>query len=763
MTTTPQAFPDHNTDPREKVKKPFMLQMTKACYNNWHTGMPAGSIFMAKAARYAEIRSYAMGRQSVNKYKAELLPEDDNNESWTKISWEPRQDGMVLRNIAVSKLQKAGYNILATPINPAAKDAQDEEYRKAKVKIMLREAVEQQAPELANHPMLKRLPGEAEDLEELQMEIDHNPKFIRAKDIEESVQLVFYENEIDKLWDGISEDIVDYGVGIVADDLDENNKVILRHWKPDNFGCSYSEEPDFSDITWAFQINSTKISDLSKYFDENDITQLVNQVIGKNGNPTNWGSNTIDNNGYDIFKANVMTLYFLSWDKRTIEENRDKNGNLKVSKAKPSKEGTHGNSTYTSKTVEQVYKCKWVVGTDLIYDFGKAENQKRSVTIATMGKTKLPIHIQAASFSNMRATGLTESTISIIDDLCIATYKLRNFRNRMIPNGFDIDLLAIENVAIGAGGQAMTPKEVIQMFFETGVLISRRSGISMDSNVNYKAINAISNNMADQIVSLANDIQMSKQALRDITGLNELTDGSTPNPKTLTTIANFANESTNNALYYLLNARRHLIESVAKGTVQRLQVALKRGAYDGFNRASGRWVTVPKSILDYDYDIMIEDRASEEQKQILYNLMADDIKNGYITHADVVAIIFSNNLKAAAILLSYRVEKNKKKQQLMAMQNTQATAQAQIQSNQMAEQVKLQADAERHRMKLEEIDLTKSWDYLIKQQQVGQANQAAQMKAGTEILKAGIIAPNPQGVPQDASAQEIPQEQLQEQ
>jgi hypothetical protein len=660
----------------------------------------------------------------------------------------------VLRNIAVAKLQKAGYNILATPINPAAKDAQDEEYRKAKVKIMLREAVQQQAPELANHPMLKRLPGEAEDLEELQMEIDHNPKFVRAKDIEESVQLVFYENEVDKLWDAISEDIVDYGVGIAKEGLDENNKVVLRQVTPDNFACSYSKQPDFSDITWAFEINSTKISDLSKYFDADDITKLVNQFIGQNGNPSNWGSNTIDNNGYDIFKADVMDLEFISWNKRTIEENKDKNGNLKVSKAKPTKEGTHGNSTFTSKTVEVVYKCKWVVGTDLIYDFGIAENQKRTVNIATMGKTKLSYHIQAASFSKMRATGLTESMISIIDDLNIATYKLRNFRNRMIPNGFDIDLAAIEEVAMGGSGEkGMTPKEVIQMFFETGILISRRSGISMDDNVNYKAINAIQNNMADQLVSLANDVQNSKQALRDITGLNELTDGSTPNPKTLTTIANFANESTNNALYYLLNARRHLIESVAKGTVQRLQVALKRGAYDGFNRASGRWVTVPKSILDYDYDIMIEDRASEEQKQILYNLMTEDIKNGFISHADVVAIIFSNNLKAAAILLSYRVEKNKKKQQQTSLQNTQAAAQAQIVSNEAAEKLKDEMAKRAHQRKLEEIDLTQSWAYLIAKEKTGQANKAAEMKAGTEILKAGIIAPG--GMP--ASPQEIPQ------
>src|SRR6185312_5362828 len=251
---TPLAIPDHNTDPKLKVKAPFMLQFAKAANYNWNEGMPEASIFMARALQYQEERDYAMGRQSITKHKKELLPEDSQDESYNKISWEGRQDGVVLLNIAVSKVQKAGWNILATPINPTAKDAQDEEYAKAKVKIMMRQAMEQQAPDLANSPMLKRMPGEADDLDELQMEIDFNPKFVRAKDVEESVQLVFYENEIDKLWDEVSKDVVYHGVGLAKDDLDENNKVVLRKVNPSSFGCSRFYRPDGGDITWAFEI-----------------------------------------------------------------------------------------------------------------------------------------------------------------------------------------------------------------------------------------------------------------------------------------------------------------------------------------------------------------------------------------------------------------------------------------------------------------------------------------------------------------------------
>jgi hypothetical protein len=376
-----------------------------------------------------------------------------------------------------------------------------------------------------------------------------------------------------------------------------------------------------------------------------------------------------------------------------------------------------------------------------------------------MGKTKLPVSVIAANFANMRCSGLVGAMKSIIDDINISTFKGRMFKNRMVPKGFDIDLNALENVAMGKGGKVLTPKEVLDMFFETGVLASRRSGTGFDSQANYRAIQEISNSMADDLVALANDIQASKQALRDISGLNELTDGSTPNPKTLTTIANLANESTNNALYPYINARRNLVQSVAKATVQRLQVAKKRGNYDGYNPAAGKWITVPDSINDFDYDIMIEDRPSDEQKQIIYQLMTDDIKNGYISHADVVQIIYSNNLKDAAILLSYKVEKGKQKQQQQALQNTQATAQSQIQSNIAAEQLKDQMADKEAKRQMEIDDNMQAWNYMITKLKVSQADAAVDKQAITDILTSGVPIqgapqPNSQGVPQAGQPQQ---------
>lgn len=742
------AFPDHQIDPRKKDKS-WILQMARACYSNWNESMPQNSIFLAKAAGYKEIRNYATGKQSINKYKKELLPDESQDESWAKISWVPRQDGKTIRNIAVAKVQKGGYNIIATPVSQKAKDAQDKEFAKVRAKLVLRDIVQSTAPELANDPSLTKSPGDPDSLAEFEDEVKFNPKFIRARDAEESIDGIFYENDASFLWDGVAEDLVDFGVAVGKEDLDEQNKVRMRYVYPGCFACSATKDRRFSDLTWAFEIIDMKLSDLAKKFSPDEVRLIYNSVAGKNGNPHAFGTNTLETNGYDRFKAKVMDLEFISWDTRNMEANLNKEGNLKTSKAKPTKTG----ADFIPRTVENIYKCKWVVDTDLIFDYGLARNQKRTADPSTMAKTSLSYHAVATSFYNMRATGLTEDLIPIIDDLNMATFKLRMFRNRLIPNGYEIDLDALEDVAIGKSGENMTPKEVIDMFFETGILVSRRGGTDSISTQNYRAINPISNSMADQLASLYNDLQMSKQALRDISGLNELTDGSTPNPRMLTTIANLANESTNNALWYFINARKNLVEQMAKGVVQRLQVALKHGNYSTFNPNTGLYAEIPQSLIYFDYDIKIEDRPTDEQKQWLMELLKEDIANGTLNTPDVVTIINSNNIKTAQIILSGRAERNKKKMQEQALQNSRQTAQLQSQSNIMAEQAKVQSAEILHQMKMEQIGISKAWDYLIKSLQVGQQDNEATMKAQSEIMKTASSPQQQNSQPQQQPAQ----------
>lgn len=46
-------------------------------------------------------------------------------------------------------------------------------------------------------------------------------------------------------------------------------------------------------------------------------------------------------------------------------------------------------------------------------------------------------------------------------------------KKRFMPHGYCVDLEALEGVAIGAGGKDLSPKDLIDLFFKSGILVSR--------------------------------------------------------------------------------------------------------------------------------------------------------------------------------------------------------------------------------------------------------------------------------------------------
>lgn len=128
--------------------------------------------------------------------------------------------------------------------------------------------------------------------------------------------------------------------------------------------------------------------------------------------------------------------------------------------------------------------------------------------------------------------------------------------------------------------------------------------------------------------------------------------------------------------------------------------------------------------------------------------MAEDIKAGYISHAEVVTILYTKNLKHAAMLLSYRVEKGKERLQKNSMENIQVTSQEQQKSNQAAKLLDDKMDENKHKRKMEEIELTQSWMFKTKQLEVAQASEAVDKKAITDIVTTGMAGQPPGSLPQ---------------
>ena len=697
------GFPRHDIDPKDKNRE-WVLQFVKAAWDDFRArGVKFG---YNKKYEIEVIKNYAQGNQSITKYKPLLDVSEDSNDTWLNIDWSIIPIVPKFRKIAISKMLANEYNIVATPIDSLAQDEASDWYNDLKTKIMMREVMLQQAPQYLEAPAISREPGEPVDLDELEMQSAYTYKHQAAIEAELGIKLIFEQNDITECRKRVFEELFDTGVAGYREWIDENNKIRLRPVRSDNLIVSFCKNADFSDKFYAGEIIEMSIADLRKVagnqFSEDDYKQIATKVKGEYGNPTTISDYYVNYSyGYDRYKVRVLDIEFYSVNDLVYEERINRRGNLVFGRAGYD-ESNKRKDKYKRTSIKVVYKAKWIIGTDLMFDFGLCTDMKRAKS--SMSDTEMSFHIRSSDFYDMRAVGKMEQMIPIADAIQLAWYKLQNALNQSIPGAWDIDLDALEDIPLGSGGKKLDPKEVITMFFQRGLIVSRRRNM-MGTNQNGPVVNYVENNSFKEVGIYWSQIQQYVQLLRDITGLNELTDGSTPNPRTLTTVARMASESTNNALGDITYAERRLIEKLAEAVILRLQDIVERGEVSGYIKSLGtnsiEFVRASEKISPYEFGILIENRPTDEQRMTLLTHLEQYRQTGLIEPEDDIMIRNTQNLKVAEQLLAYRVKKRKSEKQNEAMQMQQMNGQIQQQSAMVAEQAKQQTLQMEFQMKME--------------------------------------------------------------
>lgn len=82
-------------------------------------------------------------------------------------------------------------------------------------------------------------------------------------------------------------------------------------------------------------------------------------------------------------------------------------------------------------------------------------------------------------------------------------------------------------------------------------------------------------------------------------------------------------------------------------------------------------VEADKDLALRDFAIRLELKPTDEQKQMVVNIMMQDIQNGFLDTSDIFTILNVYNMKQAEQMLAFKVKKNKEKAQQNAMQQQQ--------------------------------------------------------------------------------------------
>lgn len=762
LTQSNNGYPSSSIDPREK-NFDWILQYVRAAWHESQGLMPA--MFYLGQSKFREIRQYALGKQSITKYKKFLNVDEVEDKSWQSINWEVPSFITKYREIAISKLLQREFDVQAYAIDPLAKSEEDKYFNEQKIRIQMYEAAKKANSPLADSPILKPSVGEPQDEEQLNIEMEFGYKHVMSMEAEEAIQLVQQQNQIDELRKRVCENLFDYGIGGYTTFIDENGMCKFREVCPENLILSRCSKNDFSDLVHWGEVIEVRVADLVPFFTKEQLDDICTNVAGKFGNPANLNISTaLYNQGWNRFKVLVCDFKFLNWNETVYKNEVDGRGNKRFVKSDyKNKQFIKGNiveeynqpladtmgdmeqgeSTpkYMTITKEVVYKTKWLIGTGYMYDYGLSENMSRKKS--SWWKTSLDIQLYAWNFYDMMYTGITERLMPLEDDACLTWFKLQNLSAKLIPYLINIDFNSVESVAFGAGGGKMKPKEVMDFIFSNFVVPYRSTDL-LSKNPNYKPVTIEATGQLEAFGQLYEKLNNTIELMRQISGLNELTDGSTPNAKTLVPVADAAMQSTNNALYLLSNAEKRLMLMLSDSIIQKVQIAVKLGKVEGYAKALGaqsvKFLQINPDIALYELGIFVEDAPTKEERAALWQEVSVKESQGLLSVADKIMVMSCRNLKQAALLLDYKIKKNKEQAQQNQLQLAQQQAQGNAQASIAIEQAKQQTIQMQGQIDLAKIDAQGRWVYMTEAMKKQSDQTEAHIQSDAKIISNQIMA-----------------------
>lgn len=685
------GFPSHTID-NEKKDKNWIAQYMKAAWHDFSTYYP-NNLYNGRD-RYHETKLYMLGKQSISRYKKLLQPRDSANEdqSWININWEVLPIIPKFRRLALATLMKTDYNISIDAIDPIAQDDKKKYYADNAAKIILKKEFEKQGldPELVPAPDV-----DAANLTELDMYMNYSYKHRFAIELELGLQLIMNVNQFEQERNRVLEDIFDWGIGGYKEYFDANGNIKIRRVNPMNLVASYSTDPNYIDAQYAGEVVEMTIADLKQIagdqFTEEQYKVIAEKFQNKYGNPSTLrDQNSSYDRVYDGFRIRVLDLEFYSYNSMILEERVNSKGNVVVGRTNKIK-NSKKDKKFSKTSYKVVYQGKWIVGSDFYFDCKLATNMKRAKSSLT--DTTMSYHLVAPNIYQMSTYSLGDQMKTLADQIQLAWYKLQNVMLRARPRGIMIELGALENVPLGKAGRALKPMEILDLYNQTGNLVYRR----LDENgqaSNYKPIEELDNGIGNEAVQYFNIINNNIQLLREILGFNEVTDGSTPDPRMLNGVAKLASESTNNSLDFLKRAERNLMERLCYSLTLRLQDAVIIGDISGYIRALGsssvQFFKLDPETSAYECGLTISQKPDAAEKEKLGRRIEQAIQTNQITLADAMMVENLDNVKYAEVLLSYKIKQNQEESQKRAMEQQQMNGQIQQQSAMAAEQAKQQ-------------------------------------------------------------------------
>ena len=683
-------FPSQTVSDAEKLSYDYGLKVGKAIEQEWFNDDRNMNRYKSNHNNFHNLRLYARGEQSIQKYKDELSINGDL--SYLNLDWKPVPIISKFVDVVVNGIAERTYDIKAF-----SQDAYGVEKRTAYMESIMRdmEAKEFNETAMQNFNMdlyennKEELPESVEELE-LHMQLTYKQAVELAE--EQALKVLMEGNNYELIKKRFYYDLTVLGIGAVKTSFNTSEGVTIDYVDPANLVYSYSESPYFEDIYYVGEVKSVPVNELAKQFPHLSESDLEDIMKNKSNSLSNHSSR---------YKEDTNTIQVIYFNYKTYmnEVYKVKETGTGADKIIPKDDSFNpptdmeGGYSRLLRSIECLYEGAMILGTDKLLKWEMSRNMMRPKSDFT--KVKMNYSIVAPRMYNGKIDSLVKRITGFADMIQLTHLKLQQVMSKMVPDGVYLDADGLAKVDLG-NGTNYNPQEALNMFFQTGSVIGRSFTSEGDINPGKIPIKEItSGSGGNKMKALIGNYNYYLQMIRDVTGLNEARDGSMPDKNALVGVQKLAAANSNTATRHILQAGLFLTAETAACLSLRISDILEYSpTKDAFIQAIGTHnVATLEEMSDlhlYDFGIFLELMPDEEEKQILENNIQMALQQKTIDLEDAIDLREIRSVKMANQLLKIRRKKKIQKDQLIQQQNMQQQAQLNQQSAQTAAQAELQ-------------------------------------------------------------------------
>tara|TARA_R110000824_G_scaffold14860_1_gene62919 strand:- start:112 stop:2520 length:2409 start_codon:yes stop_codon:yes gene_type:complete len=682
-------FPSQTVSDAEKLSHDYGLKVGKAIETEWFNNDRNSNRYKNNHNNFHNLRLYARGEQSIQKYKDELSINGDL--SYLNLDWKPVPIISKFVDIVVNGIAERTYDIKAYSQDPYGV-AKRTKYMESILSDMRTRKLDEFSKQafgisLAENDV-ETLPETEEELG-LHMQLTYKQSVELAE--EQALNVLFEGNNYELIKKRFYYDLTVLGIGAVKSSFNTSEGVVVDYVDPANLVYSYTDSPYFEDIYYVGEVKSIPVNELAKQFPHLSESDLEDVMKNKSNTSNNYSANKGDSNTIQVLYFNYKTYMNEVYKVKEIGTGADKII-PKNDKFDPpsSKEGGYSKLL---RSIECLYEGAVILGTDKLLKWEMAANMMRPKSDFT--KVKMNYAIVAPRMYNGKIESLVGRITGFADMIQLTHLKLQQVMSRLTPDGVYLDADGLAEIDLG-NGTNYNPQEALNMFFQTGSVIGRSLTSEGDMNPGKVPIQEItSGSGGNKMQALIGTYNYYLQMIRDVTGLNEARDGSTPDKNALVGVQKLAAANSNTATRHILQSGLFLTSEIAECLSLRISDIIEYSpTRDAFIQAIGAHNVATleemKNLHLYDFGIFIELMPDEEEKMMLENNIQMALQQQNIELEDAIDLREIKNIKLANQVLKIRRKKKLERDQIVAQQNIQAQAEANAQTQQVAAQAEVQ-------------------------------------------------------------------------